>query len=105
MVRVVSVANIQVPEALALQSQGAQLIDVREGAEWRRGHAVGAIHRPLAMLDLTEFDADRPLLFVCASGGRSMQASRAAAAAGFRTYNLLGGMALWEASGQPIVRD
>ena len=34
-------------EARRLQQQGAILLDVRDDAEWRAGHAPGARHIPL----------------------------------------------------------
>lgn len=52
---------------------GAQIIDVRTAAEFRRGHAQGALNIPLDQLEARkhEVDPSRPVLLCCASGSRS----------------------------------
>ena len=60
-----------------LQRQGAILLDVREDAEWRAGHAPKARHIPLSRLParLSELPSGRTVITVCRSGHRSAQAA------------------------------
>jgi len=59
-------------QALRLHQAGeVTLLDVREPAEWAKGHAAGAVHVPLGDLDPATVDASKPIVAVCASGNRS----------------------------------
>ena len=64
-------------EADGLMRSGALLLDVREPAEWRSGHAPGARHIPLGELEsrLGELPRDQTMVAVCRSGGRSARAT------------------------------
>lgn len=90
---------------------GAIIIDVREANEWARGRIAGAHHVPLGQLrtDPTAAlpkEVDRPTIFVCAQGVRSVQAAQAAVQAGFRdVYSLVGGLSAWLAAGLPVETD
>ncbi|MFE9695013.1 rhodanese-like domain-containing protein [Micromonospora sp. NPDC005806] len=101
--------NSQIPsigphEAAALVASGALLIDVREPAEWRAGHAPRARHIPLSQLAdrLSEVPADRPVVTVCRSGARSRQAATLLARKGRRVHNLAGGMRAWVDAGMTL---
>ena len=99
------------PVALATDlttSGAATVVDVRDPAEWARGHIPGAIHRPAgellrdpsALADLG--DGARLLAVVCASGYRSMMvASLLARREPCRVRNVAGGMDAWNAAGMP----
>lgn len=91
-------------EAL-LASGGVDLIDVREPAEWSRGHLPGARLVPLGELK-TEPRRHLPkdnVLFVCAKGGRSQQAGRVAEELGLtQVASLEGGTDAWAALGLAI---
>ena len=56
-----------------LLQNGAQVIDVRTSAEFRRGHGEGALNIPLDQLEgrTKELDPSRPVVLCCASGSRS----------------------------------
>ena len=99
------VDDITPEEAAALIAGGALLVDVREQEEWDAGHVEGALHFPLSTLPARwqELpDADRTV-FVCRSGGRSMAAAEAFAAAGRAgCANLAGGVQAWAAAGRPF---
>ena len=84
---------------------GAILLDVREDDEWAAGHAPGAIHVRLAVLDPLSYDTTVPVVAVCRSGARSGVAAGKLAAAGVTVYNLAGGMQAWRETGQPVIRD
>lgn len=83
--------------------RGARIIDVREEWEYGSGHLPGAINIPLGRVG-TELEPDgRPVVLVCASGGRSGQAASLLSANGFsEVANLLGGMAGWAAQQRRI---
>lgn len=64
-------------EKLANGTPGAVLfVDVRDAREFARGHLKGAINIPIAELEkkLDTLPTDRPVIFLCATGGRSGEA-------------------------------
>ena len=73
------------------------LLDVRESDEWAAGHAPQAVHIPLGDIARRagELPADRPVVCVCRSGGRSPQAAELLVENGFDFRNLNGGMRSW----------
>ncbi|MCA5891901.1 rhodanese-like domain-containing protein [Isoptericola sp. NEAU-Y5] len=92
-------------DAAAPLPAGATLLDVREQDEWDAGHAVGAVHIPLAQLPVrcAELDGDTQIYVVCHSGGRSAQATRfLVEAVGYDAVNLDGGMVAWSYRGLPM---
>lgn len=96
------VEDLAPPEVEALRAEGALLVDVREQAEWDAGRIPGATHMPLSELPQrwTELPEAERTVFVCRSGGRSMAAAEAFAAAGrLGCANLMGGVAAWSQAG------
>lgn len=89
-----------------LAGGGVELIDVREPREWNSGHLPGARLLPLDKLRLNpaaELPRDRPLLFVCAKGGRSQTAAALAETLGLtEVYSLDGGTEAWASLGLPL---
>lgn len=75
----------------------AVLLDVREPDEWFAGHAPHTVHIPLGDLArrIGELPADRQVVCICRSGGRSLQAAELLAGHGFHVHNLDGGMRAW----------
>ncbi|MGY1593581.1 rhodanese-like domain-containing protein [Geodermatophilus sp. SYSU D00708] len=93
-------------EAAAMVERGeAVLLDVREPAEWAAGHAPGAVHLPLGLLDPAAVPPGRTVVAVCRSGNRSGTAADRLGAAGVPVRNLAGGMRAWAAEGRPVVTD
>lgn len=92
-------------EAL-LAAGGVELIDVREPREWATGHLPGARHLPLDVLRLNpseKLSSNRPVIFVCAKGGRSQTAAGLADQLGLaQVYSLDGGTEEWAKLGLPI---
>jgi rhodanese-related sulfurtransferase len=74
------------------------LLDVREPVELEMAAVAGAVHIPMREVParLAELDADKPLVVMCHSGGRSRRVAEYLAANGFATvFNLNGGIDAW----------
>lgn len=96
--------------AADLPSESAEsviLLDVRENDEWQQGHAPGAVHIPMSEVPsrLGEIDIDSQLYVVCKAGGRSARVVEYLNQIGYDAVNVDGGMAAWQFSGRPLVRD
>jgi len=91
-----------VAEQLAHSS--VAVIDVRQPAEWRRGHIHGSLNLPLTQLAtrLHRLPNDKTIITVCASGHRSALAARTLQRAGYQAENLKGGMRAWSRAGRPV---
>ena len=89
-------------------SNGLQLLDVRERAEWDRGHIPGSVHTPYHDIrELPrELDAGRPIAVICASGQRAAIAASLLMRRGARdvVHVVDGGVPRWEREGWPIER-
>ena len=99
--------RIGASEADALTRAGALLLDVREPAEWRAGHAPGALHIPLGELEdrLRDLPRDQTVVVACRSGGRSARATTVLTRSGFHALNLDGGMRAWASVGLAVQTD
>jgi rhodanese-related sulfurtransferase len=91
-------------QARDLQRQGAVLLDVRQHAEWRAGHAPGAWHIPLSRLHggATGLPPRRAVVTICRSGHRSALAA-ALPHDGCAVASLAGGMRAWPRAELPVV--
>lgn len=81
-----------------LQSDTAPFVlDVREPAEYARGHIPGSQLVPLGTLGarLQDLPRDREIAVVCMSGGRSASATQLLLKNGFQAVNVAGGMLGW----------
>jgi rhodanese-related sulfurtransferase len=98
--------SVDAPRALVLVKDGATLLDVRESAEWKSGHAPGAIHIPLGQIDQAprRLHQGRPVVVVCASGMRSRTAAKHLRGLGFDATSVSGGMAAWQRAGGAVRR-
>jgi len=97
------------------QGQVALLLDVREPAEWEKGHIPGAVLAPRGMLEwyadpttpyakpeLT-MKRDAHIIVACASGGRSMLAAETLKKMGYtNVVNMAGGFNEWSKQGLPV---
>ncbi|QBD80561.1 rhodanese-like domain-containing protein [Ktedonosporobacter rubrisoli] len=104
--------TIGTDEAKKMIEAGTRVIDVRQPAEWDRGHIAEAELVPLngiyafgkALKELN-LPADEDVIFVCASGQRSAAASEIALVTGLqKVYNLANGMNGWVNRQYPIER-
>jgi rhodanese-related sulfurtransferase len=84
---------------------------VREQQEWDAGHASQATHIPLGELsgrldEVRDAAKGRPVMMICRSGNRSLEAAQIAADGGIDDVSSVdGGMGDWLAAGHPIVPD
>jgi rhodanese-related sulfurtransferase len=99
--------EISAQRAAELMTDGASVIDVREGYEREAGYIVGTRHIELERLasSADQIDRDRPVVFHCRLGVRSAMAASAFRAAGYDAYTLTGGIQAWVDAGLPIAPD
>lgn len=100
------ISDVELIDLMAQRSE-LLLIDVRTSQEWDAGHIEGA-----CFLDFLEDDfksraealpKDRPIALYCAAGGRSEDAMKLLAKAGFaELYNLRNGFYGWEDAGRTV---
>ncbi|HYF26808.1 MAG TPA: rhodanese-like domain-containing protein [Baekduia sp.] len=90
-----------------LAAGGVQLVDVREPQEWDAGRIAQARHVPLDRLsaEAASIDRERPVVFQCHSGARSLMAAQAFQQAGYDAWSMAGGIAAWEQQGLPVDGD
>ena len=82
------------------------IVDVRSPQELREGKIANSMLVPFwnIMKGNHSLPKDRPLLLVCAVGGRSYAAMQILSRQGYtRLYNLKGGMNAWKKAGKPVV--
>src|SRR6266702_4032531 len=72
-----------------------RVIDVRQGYERDAGHIAGTRHIELTELSsqAATVERERPVVFYCRVGSRSLMAAQAFRASGFDAYSLDGGLA------------
>lgn len=83
------------------------VLDVRNQAEWDENRLKDSTHIMLGKLPdhLDDVPSEKPLLLLCASGGRSAIAASILQANGIKeVYNLAGGINLWMAENSPVVQ-
>jgi len=100
--------NISPMEATRLQNDGEVLVlDVREEAEFKRGHMINAVHMPMSQIEkrvneISKFKA-KPVITVCESGMRAQRACKTLKKHGFEDLNsLAGGMGAWGKANMPV---
>ena len=102
--------------AAELESGSATVIDIREADERAKGRLATAHHAPRGMLEFyadpsspnhrEEFDPERRIILVCASGGRSALAAQTLQQMGYSNVaHLDGGLNAWIAQGLPVEKD
>ncbi len=97
--------SITPAELKTLLSTGCCLVDVREPVEHAEENVTGAKLIPLGQIDqrTSEIDRSAPVVVMCRSGRRGVQAMEKLRAAGFTDVsNLEGGILAWKAAGLPV---
>ena len=111
-----TIQECSVTEARDCVSTETLLIDIREPAEFRRGHIPGAVHLPRGLLEFEihglvqrmlspEVGApeEQPIVLYCGTGGRSALAADALTKLGYRNVkSMAGGIVAWSEAGLPI---
>ena len=101
--------KVSVREAAAqIETDNAFLLDVRGFDEFATGHAPAAVCIPLPDLERRagEVPADRPVLVLCQSGGRSALAAARLRALGMDNIaDVAGGFQAWRQAGLPILKQ
>jgi rhodanese-related sulfurtransferase len=89
----------------AAHAEGAVVLDVRNPDEYEAGHVPGAKLIPLPELASRqeEIPDGDPVYVICATGGRSLVATKAMAEAGWRALSVAGGTKGWIEQGRPYV--
>lgn len=92
-----------------MNSESALVLDVRDAAEFSKGHIVDAINIPLAKLDsrISEIEKykKRPIVVVCQLGQHSGQAVQKLQQLEFEAvYRLSGGVSAWRGESLPLVK-
>ena len=103
-------AGTQVGTADAIKlinHEHALVLDVREAAEFNKGHILDAVNLPMSKFEerLAEFneDRDRAIVVCCATGSVAGRASGSMKKAGFsKLHRLRGGMAAWQTDNLPL---
>lgn len=90
--------------AQALSDGEAEVIDVREPYERDAGHVAGTRHIGLQELasSAETIDRDRPVIFVCRTGSRSLMAAEAFRRAGYDAWSMAGGLERWAGEGRGL---
>lgn len=86
---------------------GVQLVDVREDYERQAGHIEGSRHIELNQLtaQAATLAPDRPVVFYCRVGSRSLMAAQAFRASGFPAHSMSGGLVRWAREGRPLAPE
>lgn len=91
--------KITAKDTLALQAQGATVLDVRTVEEYAAGHLPGAINLPLdALMEAPYYAPDhkKPVVVYCASGERSGRAAAVLTAGGWEKVYDMGAISNWK---------
>lgn len=93
--------------AWLVEDPGVQVIDVREQHEREAGHIADTRHIALGELtgEAASVDRERPVVFYCRVGGRSLMAAQAFRAAGYEAYSMSGGLVRWAGEGRPLAPE
>ena len=111
-----TIKECTVSEAKQFLTPSTLLIDIREDAEFRRGHLPGAVLSPRGLLEfeihpLVERTAagsdvaaeDREIVLYCGTGGRSALAAKTLTDMGYRNAQSMdGGIVAWAEAGLPV---
>ena len=111
-----TITECSVRDAHACLNSGTLLIDIREPAEFLRGHLPGAIHLPRgllefqihALVDQRRTDQnialeDQPIVLYCGTGGRSALAAKSLEDLGYNNVvSMDGGIVAWAQAKFPL---
>ena len=96
------------PSSVNLEDPKLNILDCRDPEEFHSGYIAGAVNLPRAQLELRVEevieDKSHPVLVYCASGTRSLLATRTLTELGYQNVcSLAGGIQGWKAAGRPVL--
>ncbi len=111
-----TIHECEVSEAHGCLQTDTLIIDIREPAEFQRGHIPGALLLPRGLLEFeihgliqrASLDENKPpeeqdIVLYCGTGGRSALAAATMAELGYRNArSMSGGIVAWNAAGLPV---
>ena len=111
-----TIKECSVTEVQDCVSTHTLLIDIREPAEFQRGHIPGAVHLPRGLLefeihglvqrtmsDQVDAPEHQPIVLYCGTGGRSALAAETLATMGYRDVrSMSGGLVAWSQARLPV---
>jgi rhodanese-related sulfurtransferase len=100
-----SVSTLQA--TLLMNQKNALVLDVRDAAEYEKGHMLNARNIPLGELEARSAEIEKhkakPVIVVCDTGNRSGKAMAALRKKGFeQVFTLGGGIGAWQHAGLPL---
>ena len=100
-----SVSTLQA--TLLINQQNALVLDVREAADYEKGHMLNARNIALGEVESRAAEIEKykakPLIVVCDDGNRSGRAATALRKQGFeQVFTLGGGIGAWRQAGLPV---
>jgi rhodanese-related sulfurtransferase len=108
------VQSVSTSDMAPLASDGQyMLVDIRDVRELEReGTIPGSMHAPRGMLEFwidpespyhkPAFAEDKTFVFFCASGWRSLLATKVAQEMGLKSMSMRGGFSEWKKAGHPV---
>jgi rhodanese-related sulfurtransferase len=111
-----TIKECSVSEAQECVNTQTLLIDIREPAEFQRGHIPGAVLLPRGLLEFEIHGLvqrihsetagqpeDQPIVLYCGTGGRSALAAETLATMGYRNVrSMSGGLVAWSQARLPV---
>lgn len=100
-----SISTLQA--TLLINQQNALVLDVRDAADYEKGHVLNARHVPMGDLAARSSELEKykskPVIVVCESGNRADRAAAVLRKQGFeQAFSLNGGVAAWRQAGLPL---
>ena len=103
--------SVSPQQAITLvNAQEGLFLDLRDSAEYGKGHIVDSLNIPMAKLDarLAELEhyREKPIVLICKMGTQSATAGKKLGAQGYSTvYRMSGGMMEWGNLQLPLVKS
>lgn len=88
------IKSVTTDELQSVLKEKPVILDVREPHEFKNGHIPGAKNVPLGTIGT--YTEKGPVYVICASGGRSTQATKKLTKMGVDATNVKGGMMMWK---------
>lgn len=88
------IKSVTTDELQSVLKEKLVILDVREPHEFKNGHIPGAKNVPLGTIGT--YTGKGPVYVICASGGRSTQATKKLTKMGVDATNVKGGMMMWK---------